>query len=280
MVFAFQYLLSLVKMITNQLVLRYIYLCAVFSFCLADHSHVECSEHDKTDYVHDHLSLECATGLEHLHIHVPPSPNEVTATRFTYIMPSADDLDTVCQESCNGAYSKWLRNTCGDVFTARGIEVMCAFTAGTTNLGPRCRSAFPDAYNERSVFQKVFTLCNFDSSTSCIDRVDGTVKCATSDVCLAFSTVTDSFGCCYQSLFNDTEFAGYLTREGLIDETTAETLRNFGLSPLWKQCGIEVPPKCEQLASAAASSAASIVRSTLTKCFVFASIMSSFFWKI
>ena len=63
--------------------------------------------------------------------------------------------------------------------------------------------------------------------------------------------VTDTLGCCYQSLYNDTSFIYFFEAEGPINETVAMKLLLLGQSPLWNRCMIDVPNSCEALSSGA-----------------------------
>lgn len=228
-------------------------LCTVFALCIADHSEL-CSEQRQTEFIENSLSQECANGLANLRFRVPPLLNEDPATPFIFTPPSTDDLDAVCIDTCGGAYSRWLLETCEDPLTARSVEAMCIFTAGTTNIGPRCRFTFPDALNGRLIFLRVFASCDFGMSGFCTNGPSN----ISVDICLALTEVVDSYGCCYQSLFNDTDFVGYLNHKELLSGPMTDMLLNLGRSPIWEHCSIDVPPKCEPT-RIIASSASSIM---------------------
>lgn len=185
------------------------------------------------------------------------SPSGQTSPAF---VPATSDLDTVCVQSCAGVFAEWLSSNCNDRFTARMLEGMCVFTKGTRSVGPRCRFAFPDAISDlRSDFQAVFSCGLGASPDSCPPACDG-----------ALNALIDQLGCCYQSLYNNTEFLRWLMVAGFTNGTAAVTAaenfgrapENLGRAPEWNLCVDNLPPRCEVIASPPNSSSASPPRSS------------------
>ena len=230
-------------------------LAAIIPLCLADHPEL-CSSERQAQFIEGSLTDECASVLQRLKYRFPPPqpppPTATSSPRPTLFVPSTSDLDTACQESCSGAYSAWLRDTCEDPLTARSVDAMCVSTVETAQLGSRCRHAFPDAFNGRALFFGVFSLCDFDPSTGNCGSGERSSSANLTKICPAFQNITDTLGCCYQSLYNDTSFVNYLEAEGTINETMAEILLHFGQSPLWARCEID-SPGCESLSSSSIS---------------------------
>ena len=202
-------------------------LCAAVPHCEATH---DCSQEDKTDFMSRVLTSECVNGLNSLEMtSLSPAPNSLEL--------SALDFTTVCQASCGGAYSTWLKSTCGDLFASRVIETMCLFTEDTALVGPRCRYAFPDAVPDiRNLFEDVF---------SCSQQA---VASACPELCrVAMANLIEHVGCCYQSLYNNTEYIHSLQDRGFINSTVAEAFTFLGRMPEWRMCDISVPHMCEEI---------------------------------
>lgn len=202
-------------------------LCAAVPHCEATHL---CSQEDKTDFMSRVLTTECINGLNSLEMtSLSPAPNSIVL--------SAPDFSTVCQASCGGVYSTWLKSTCGDPFASRAIEAMCLFTGDTAQVGPRCRYAFPDAVEDiRNLFEDVFT-CSLEAMASTCPEL-----CR-----VAMTNLIDRVGCCYQSLYNNTEYVHSLQDRGLINSTVAGAFTFLGRMHEWRLCDISVPPMCEEI---------------------------------
>ena len=155
----------------------------------------------------------------------------------------------------------WLREVCNDPYTARSVDTTCALTAETANdvVGPRCRYAFPDALDADSVFLPLLRVCNFSMATApCGDEVpEGSNAESVMDfICSGLSRITDTFSCCYNSLYNDTEFLVFLVQSGRIGEREVNSTLNFGMTPFWDTCGTNVPEMCSSAAFGAKAVAA------------------------
>lgn len=204
--------------------------CTIFRYSFADHTE-GCSLQKRAQYISSTLSQECTSSLIALQYHVQPT-GRATPDLF---VPATSDLDAVCQLSCGGIYSTWLRNDCEDPYSSRMVEAMCIFTSGTTNIGKRCRSAFPDAFDDiRSVFSEVLTCGLGNSLNFC------PLQCRT-----AMNNLIGILGCCYQSLYNNTDFILHLLDIGLINATQVMSLEYLGKATEWDVCNVSVPPMCE-----------------------------------
>ena len=206
-------------------------LCAAFRLTAADH--IEgCSLKERVEYISKNLSPECTSSLSALQQDRHGGREEQTS-----FVPATSDLDAVCQQSCGGLYSIWLQNECRDPYSSRMVEVMCVFTAGTTNIGQRCRSAFPDAIDGlHNIFSEVLTCGLGSDPNSCSPR------CLT-----AMTTLISTLGCCYQSLYNNTDFTQYLLNIGFINMTHVTSLNYLAKASEWEVCNITRPPMCEFL---------------------------------
>ena len=190
----------------------------------------QCSPEKKKEYISNHLSMECGSGLE-----VLTQPRRQASSGL--FIPSPSDLDTVCQFNCAGLYSTWLRNECQDPHSSRMVEAMCIYTSGTTEIGERCRSAFPDAAdNLQTIFRNALNCGIGRSPRTC------SPNCHT-----AMNNLINRLGCCYQSLYNNTDFILHLIDAGLINETYLTALNYLNTAAEWDTCNIRVPPMCEIL---------------------------------
>lgn len=210
-----------------------------------------CSQKSVGKFMDNHLSSNCKSGLTNLQY-----PMLKTDDNFVPFY-SSSDLDTVCQQNCGGKYSSWLVDSCDDRHTARMVEAMCVFTHETAQVGPRCRYSFPDAvYDLKGYFMNVLTCGLGGSPGSC------PAKCRES-----MNTLIDLLGCCYQSMYNNTEFIQYLENTGKINSTMAESLHFLNRVLEWEDCAISIPPMCEMITFDSPSSAPN------NSCFMISSIV-------
>ena len=203
-----------------------LFLCALTPASMADYAS-ECSEQNVTEYLTSTLTQECAESLESLEMRM------LSMDPSDSFIPSSSDLDRACTAGCAGAYAGWLRGQCGDPFTARMLEGMCVFTADTATAGQRCRFAFPDAIeNLRGEFEAIMACGIGMSDSSCLHACDA-----------AMNSLIDRIGCCYQSLYNNTEFLHWLIN----DMSVVEAVEHLGRAPEWNLCVADLPPKCEMI---------------------------------
>ena len=209
-----------------------------------------CPREDRTKFIST-LEETCTGALTRLEFQPPPLPDsDVLLPPFKLTEVSDADLDIACQASCGGSYSKWLRDGCDDPYTARSIEVMCLHTSDTKtdDIGPRCRFAFPDAFDSRVMFLNVIANCNFSTPDVCVAEIDGNANSQANnsnfDVCAALGDIADTFGCCYNPIFNDTQFSHFLAGNGLLSDSKLENNISIGMSPAWDLCMIDVPATC------------------------------------
>ena len=192
---------------------------------------VACSLSDRMEFTNSNLNTECRDSLVSLRYEVNRQDESQP------FVPSLSDLDTVCQEDCAGVYTTWLRDTCDDPYQARMLEAMCVYTAETTDIGERCRFTFPDAVDDINGYFNAVFFCGLGvSPDSCQPG------CRTS-----MNALINLLGCCYNSLYNNTLFIGYLQKIGLVNTTVASNLDFLGKVSEWQLCEVTVPPMCETL---------------------------------
>lgn len=196
---------------------------------------VICTQHDKAEFLQNQLTPECAAGLIALQMRLSPQGQPAPEL----FVPSASMLDTVCHGSCGGAYAEYLRGECDDPYAARMVEASCIFTADTASVGPRCRFAFPDAIDDlRGAFARVFSCGLGESQGSCPSGCKS-----------AMNALIDNIGCCYPSLYNNTEFLIWMQDIGLINDTLVQSVQVLGKAPEWNLCVANIPPMCEMIRS-------------------------------
>ncbi len=62
---------------------------------------------------------------------------------------------------------------------------------------------------------------------------------------MAMNNLIGILGCCYQSLYNNTDFILHLFDIGLINQTEVMSLEYLGRVTEWDACNFDVPPMCE-----------------------------------
>ena len=211
-----------------------------------------CPREDRNEFIST-LKENCGGALTRLEFRPPqlPSHHSILLPPFKPTEISDADLDIACQPSCGGSYSKWLREGCDDPYTARSIEVMCLRTPNT-GIGSRCRFAFPDVFDSRLLVIRLIVMCDFRMANVCATEAvaertgSPTYKEKTSNfgVCATFREIIDIFGCCYNSVFNDTKLVRFFAGNGLLTSSMVEKDISIGVSHVWDECMIDVPAVC------------------------------------
>lgn len=207
--------------------------CSFLAFALAKNN---CTTRETANFMDRNLNSKCVDALNRLELQLPP-PNQ---NNPTLVHPSTSSLAEVCQQSCGGVYSNWLNTSCGDRYTSRMVQATCLYTAYTSTVGTRCRHAFPDAVDVRSIFVEFFNKCvpvsSYTQAGVCPDNCRP-----------ALTNIIDKLGCCYQSLYNNTDFVTSLKNTGLINDTVSTGLLYAGTVPAWKNCDVTIPILCEMI---------------------------------
>lgn len=158
--------------------------------------------------------------------------SRVTGTVNTSVL--TNDLDIVCTTSCGGKLFTFLRaDTCNETLGALILELSCTMTNETADVGPYCRFALDDIDPE-TIFVALYAC----------DNLNGTVcepGCRE-----ALTELKSQFGCCYQNLFNNTEYLMQLLAQDLITRQHFDgffELSNPQGNP-WDLCGVTAPMSC------------------------------------
>ena len=148
--------------------------------------------------------------------------------RVTDFNTTVRDLHNVCNENCGGNFSDFLRSESSkDTLGALTLKLSCTMTDGTAEVGPYCRFALRDTYY--TIFS-VLSTC--DTNTTCEPGCRE-----------ALVQLKSQIGCCYQNLYNNTE---YLSGHGYVSRNTFDQAMKLN-SPqgnAWDLCGVTSPKKC------------------------------------
>lgn len=178
-----------------------------------------CNEQDIAGYITNNLDSTCASSLE---------------TAFAGLeSPERDaQLDAVCTANCAGRLANWYASECDATYNASTIYYLCLGTSDTASSGDYCAYTVPPVFNSDIEYALLFLACA-DSEENC------TTECAK-----ALYSFADRLGCCYQAIYNNTEYLqeGVALGELTTDDLVAVTL--LGASPLWADCGVTPPPNC------------------------------------
>ena len=133
------------------------------------------------------------------------------------------DLDNVCINSCGGMFADFLASeNCNDTLGAVTLEVFCTPTNGGAAIGPYCRFASGDL--DQTIFN-AFLAC--DNGTTCASGCRN-----------ALIELKSQIGCCYQNLYNNTEYLTELMNTQLLQ------LLNDPLGNPWDACNVNAPQEC------------------------------------
>ena len=161
----------------------------------------------------------------------------------TVFSPPANDsialthaLINVCTNDCGGTYTDYLENVCNDKLGADSIKIFCAPTNSSAAVGNYCRHAVTDILGT-SLFDALGVYChNASILTPCVE-----------DCRDALLRLKAQVGCCYQNIYNNTDYYTELLYAGLVTprEFTAFFDLNIPAVNLWTLCNVEPPQKCD-----------------------------------
>ena len=173
-------------------------------------------------YVANNLEENCAASLS-------------TALYANITSPGKDaELDTVCTPQCAGTLSNWLLRECNSRFNSTSLYYLCLRTANTATIGRYCLYATPPVYDGNSVTQDLITACmGSDMPGQCTDA------CAQQ-----LHEFANQLGCCYQSLYNNTQFVQDAAAIGELAAADVTGLQVLGNRQIWTECGINPPANC------------------------------------
>ena len=142
-----------------------------------------------------------------------------------------NDLDNVCIESCGGNFADFLSSkSCNDSFGALTLEVFCTATNGDATIGPYCRFASGDF--DQTIFSVLMVCYN---STICVPGCRD-----------ALIELKSRIGCCYQNLYNNTEYLMELANAQFLPLFAFDELQllNDPLGNPWDACNVRAPQEC------------------------------------
>lgn len=173
----------------------------------------KCSDDVKMEFMRDNLGPGCRSSIELIFRADPPLDSV--------------DFDPVCTTDCMGRYSNWLQNQCEDISSAKIARVACLKNAG----GTRCRYAFPDL-EESSIFS---------STQQCGSLLPSPTLC-TRNCREPLNILENIYGCCFFSIYNNSDIIMSLSEVGFLDSTKASVLSSFQTSGLLDLCQDDTTP--------------------------------------
>lgn len=139
-------------------------------------------------------------------------------------------LALFCSADCGQKITKMSAVDCGsDGFDAAiGFFLWCLPREPTND---RCRSIFPDLV-EADLVAALASCLNFNAT--CPDN------CAA-----ALSAATTAFGCCYQTVYNNTKVVQSLAAAGVLDAMTLAIINATQNQALWWACNASLISACD-----------------------------------
>lgn len=142
-----------------------------------------------------------------------------------------DNLDNVCIDNCGGMFADFLASeNCNDTLGAITLEVFCIPTNGGAAIGPYCRFASGDL--DQTIFNALLAC---DNSTICASGCRD-----------ALIELKSQIGCCYQNLYNNTEYLMELLNTQFLPQFAFDRLQllNDPLGNPWDACNVNAPQEC------------------------------------
>ena len=143
-------------------------------------------------------------------------------------------LNTICTESCAGKLADWLLNDCSSTFNSTSLYYLCLQTGSSATVGRYCQYSIPPLFDAAGEILALFQTC-----ATVIQQHLCTDQCA-----MQLQNFANQLGCCYQSLYNNTEFLQEGAKIGEIAPADIRTLQIIGNQQLWSACSVTPPDKC------------------------------------
>ena len=181
----------------------------------------ECSDQEKMQFIEENLEPACQSAV--LPILQVNSQQYMT------------DFDSACTSNCMGRYVDWLEDTCEDTGTGNLAHIACL----ESGAAARCRMYFPDVANKILFVDTAQCAGPLFTSESCTGL---TVR----SVCKApLNTLIDTLGCCFLSLYNDTNAIASLEEKGFLTEGQSAILISLQKSEVLEECiDGDIPQAC------------------------------------
>lgn len=136
-------------------------------------------------------------------------------------------LTTLCQVDCAGKIAEWSAITCGNIDFATTLYFYCL---PRDNSGDRCRSAAPDLVDPQ-------LIVDLAQCTSFEDECPA--GCAA-----ALQRGVNLMGCCYQSVYNNTDVVEYFTTTGQLTTSDLTVINAIKRAELWNACNVTLTTFC------------------------------------
>lgn len=142
-------------------------------------------------------------------------------------------LDVICTPDCIQPLAEYTNSTCGDPVTSLESELFCLHSDGT--VGNRCYFTLSGGLENFNTFNAVRMSClSFSASApSCPSG------CAN-----ALRSLSSQFGCCYQSIFNDTLIQHAFLVDGRISIDDRYLYGAISQQALWDSCEVPLVQPC------------------------------------
>ena len=174
-----------------------------------------------TQYVVENLDTACAASLSFALYANIASPGKDTA------------LNTICTADCAGKLANWLQNECDGTFNATSLYYLCLQTGGRATVGRYCQYSIPPAFDADQEILTVFQACENTLQQLCTDQCE-----------MQLRSFAGQLGCCYQSLYNNTDFVRGAAAIGELATQDVMELQTLGNPALWSACGVTPPGRC------------------------------------
>lgn len=194
---------------------RVVAIFLVFLNCVSS----ECSDQDKILFIEENLEPACQ--------------NAVQSILQANSQLDGVDFDSVCTTKCMGRYAEWLEHVCEDTDSGRLARIACL----ESETASRCRMYFPDVANKILFIDTAQCAGPLFTSGSCTGL---------RSVCKApLNTLIDTLGCCFLSLYNDTNAIASLEEKDFLTAQQSIILISFQKSEVLEECiDGDIPQAC------------------------------------
>lgn len=147
---------------------------------------------------------------------------ETTNTEpFLEVLDAA--LNMLCTTECGEQVANWYYSQCDDHFFASRLYYAC-LDPGTTATVSHCLYALQPLYNITLTISSCLNLEENSCTSTCLKELH---------------SVKNKIGCCFNSIYNETESLSFLVEGGILDQSTASRLQNLGSA-----CSVTAPVAC------------------------------------
>lgn len=193
---------------------------------------VSCNDEDVSAFVESELSPECNEAYKT----VFASEDDTDSTEMITDDMIMDLYDTFCSPDCLGAVVRYEKDECSPSTATSLGTAKCHRMSTEGEMGDLCAFTVGKDMINSTLFTDVWSSCISPDPVASEDCPD---TCSA-----ALEELTAELGCCYQTIYNNTDFIDFFTLSGDITIEERAFFGRISQPGLWETCGVPLVAEC------------------------------------